>query len=442
MRIGLIGSGGREHAIAMRLSQFPGRDTLAVIGGSLNPGIAPLAAVLETGPLNDPWAITHFAVKQQLDLVVVGPEAPLMAGAVDALRMAGFATVGPTQSQARLESDKSFMRDLLRRRVGWGSPQWQVVTSRQEAEDFFNRVGLAAVKPIGLTAGKGVKLLGVHLHDVPEALDYVQDWLRKDGKVLLEERLIGEEFSRIVFVADGRFLPLPVAQDFKYAQDGDLGPMTGGMGAYTCADGSMPFLLPSDLQEADRLLSDVIQAIEIESGAPYRGILYGQFMVTPNGVRVIEFNARFGDPEGINLMALLRPDVDIPALFAGIAAGRLPAEPSVCQSSASVVKYLVPLAYPDTAPYPVLFDLDVAAIQSSGMEIIYSSVQREGTRLRSLGSRAIAVVALGSEPAELSERMEDLLSQIQPLELTHRRDVGSAEMIRRKVANMQHLRGQ
>lgn len=440
MRIALIGSGGREHAIAKNLAQHPNRDQIFVFGSQLNPGIVPLATETEIGKMSDAAGISRFCAAHKVDLAVVGPEAPLMAGAVDALRAAGILAFGPTQAQARLESDKAFMRDLLRRRLGWGSPEWRVVSSRAEAAEFLKFIGQVAVKPIGLTAGKGVRVMGVHLKNDDEALDYAEEWIRKDGKVLLEERLVGEEFSRIVLVADGKLLPMPVAQDFKYAKDGDLGPMTGGMGAYTCADGLMPFLLKDELLEADRLLQEVVTALEDETGAPYRGALYGQFMVTPNGIRVIEFNARFGDPEGINLNALLHPAVDAPVLYASVADGRVPAEVGIFQRKASVVKYLVPHAYPESDPHPPLFDLDVAAIKEAGMDVIYSSVQAEGGRLRSLGSRTLAVVALGEEPGALSAQMEDLLARIQPPELTHRTDVGSAAVIAQKVRRMADLR--
>jgi len=440
MRIALIGSGGREHAIAKNLAQHPGRDQLFVFGSTHNPGILPLAAEYEIGKMNDAPGITRFCTARQVDLAVIGPEAPLLAGAVDALRAAGIPAFGPTTSQARLESDKTFMRELLRRKLGWGSPEWRVVTNRAEAAEFIQYIGQVVVKPIGLTAGKGVRVMGVHLLDDAQALDYSEEWMRRDGKVLLEERLVGEEFSRIVFVSDGKLLPMPVAQDFKYAMDGDLGPMTGGMGSYTCADGSLPFLTKEDLVEADRLLQEVVNALDEETGTHYRGALYGQFMATANGIRVIEFNARFGDPEGINLNALLHPTVDIPVLYSMTAEGRLPAEVGVFQRQASVVKYLVPHAYPDVDPHPPVFDLDLARIEAAGMSVVYSSVEAENGRLRALGSRTLALVALGAEPGQLSARMEELLQQVEPTELTHRTDVGSAEVIAKKVNFMQQLR--
>ena len=440
MRIALIGSGGREHAIARNLAQHPQRDQLFVFGSQPNPGILPLATEYEIGKMSDATGIARFCAAHKVDLAVVGPEAPLMAGAVDLLRAAGIPAFGPTASQARLESDKTFMRDLLRRMLGWGSPEWRVVTSRAEAAEFLQFIGPVAVKPIGLTAGKGVRVMGVHLQDEAEALDYSEEWIRKDGKVLLEERLVGEEFSRIVLVSNGKLLPMPVAQDFKYAKDGDLGPMTGGMGAYTCADGLMPFLTKDELLEGDRLLQEVVNALDEETGEHYRGALYGQFMVTPNGIRVIEFNARFGDPEGINLNALIHPTVDAPVLYAMVAEGRLPADIGVFQRKASVVKYLVPHAYPESDPNPPVFDLDLAAIEAAGMSVIYSSVQAEGGRLRSMGSRTLALVALGEEPGVLSEKMEELFGHIQPPELTHRTDVGSAGVIAQKVQRMQELR--
>ena len=307
-----------------------------------------------------------------------------MAGVVDALRARGIPTVGATRAQARIEGDKAFMRDLLRRRVGWGSPAWQLVQTGQQAGEFIAAVGDVAVKPVGLTAGKGVRVMGVHFESDAQVMDYIEGWIKRDGRVLLEERLVGEEFSRMAFVSSGVIQAMPVAQDFKYAYDGDRGNMTGGMGAYTCAEGSLPFLEQSDLESADRMMVETVAALNAETGEGYRGFLYGQFIATPDGVRVIEYNARLGDPEAINVMALL--EADAVQLCCEIAAGELVIGQAPFAEQASVVKYLVPAGYPDDPGEPDVFDLDAAEITSSGFSVIYASVEPVGSRYRSLGS--------------------------------------------------------
>jgi len=438
MKIGLIGSGGREHAIAKALCKNPSRDSLFVYGSHLNPGIERLAASLITGSMQDVEKIKEYFIANKVDLVVVGPEVPLIEGASDSLRAQGIKVVGPSKAQARLEGDKVFMRDLLRRRVQKGSPSWKEVKQIEEARAFIQEMGQVAVKPIGLTGGKGVSVMGVHFQTMDEALERVQDSLDQDGVVLLEERLIGEEFSRMTFVSDGKISPMPVAQDFKYAYDGDEGDMTGGMGAYTMADGSMPFLTEDDLDEAASILQLTVDAIEKETGTGYRGFLYGQFIATANGVRVIEFNVRLGDPEAINVMTLL--NVDAPEFLFALADGSMETQDIKFDPKASVCKYLVPAAYPQSGKEHILFDLDEAKINAAGLSVIFASIIQKENHLETLGSRSLAVVGTGDDAGEISAKIETLLNDIQPNTLRHRKDVGDARIIQKKVQKMEALR--
>ena len=439
MKIGLIGSGGREHAMAKALSRWLDRDSLFVFASHHNPGIDTLATNTKIGKLDDVAAIVDYFIEKKVDFVAVGPESPLMTGAVDALRAAGVPTVGANQKQAQIESDKHFMRQLMTEVAPWGSPGWKLVRSRKEAEDFINDVGEVAVKPTGLTGGKGVQVMGTQLMTVNEALDYIDEWLEKDGVVLLEERLVGEEFSRMVFAADGKIAPVSVAQDFKYAYEGDRGLMTGGMGVYTMADGSMPFLTEENLKQADELMALVIRALGERSGSPYRGVLYGQFMVTARGIRVIEFNARLGDPEAINVMTLLEGD---PAqVFFDIATGKLDPETVHFAKRASLVKYLVPEEYPEQSVKGRKFKFEAKKLEDAGFQVIYASV-REGMEgvLDTLGSRTMAVIGLGDHPGDICDDMEEMLADLQPEGLRHRADIGARDLIEKKVARMNALR--
>ncbi|MHB8806693.1 MAG: phosphoribosylamine--glycine ligase [Anaerolineaceae bacterium] len=438
MKIGLIGSGGREHAIAKALCKSPARDSLYVYGSHLNPGIQKLAASSINGEMQDIQKIGNFFTTNKVELVVIGPEVPLIAGVSDSLRSKGLKVVGPSQAQACLEGDKVFMRDLLRRRVKKGSPRWKEVRDIETARAFINEVGQVAVKPIGLTGGKGVSVMGVHYHSIEEALEKVQAELDQDGIVLLEERLIGEEFSRIAFVSDGNLAAMPVAQDFKYAFDGDQGGMTGGMGAYTMADGSMPFLTKEDLQDADSILQLTVDAIEAESGEGYRGFLYGQFIATAHGVRVIEFNVRLGDPEAINMMALL--ETDAPDFLANLAEGHLQKDKTAFAPKASVCKYLVPAAYPQSGHEKVAVVLNEEEINKEGFSVIFASIIQKSQTMETLGSRAFAIVGMGEDTYRISEKMETLLDRIEPSSLRHRKDIGDAQIIRNKIQKMESLR--
>jgi phosphoribosylamine--glycine ligase len=295
-----------------------------------------------------------------------------------------------------------------------------------------------AIKPLGLTGGKGVRLMGVHLNTLEDVNAEVARWIQQDGQVLLEERLVGEEFSRMVFACGRTVVPMPVAQDFKYAYDGDTGSMTGGMGAYTSAGGSMPFLTSQDLAEADAILQEVVVALEAETGQDYRGFLYGQFMATPQGVKVIEFNVRLGDPEAINEMALLAGDA--PHLFQSVACGSLDADGVHFLPQASVCKYLVPAGYPDNDAAPAAFDFDPQLVEQAGLSLICASVARENGVWKTLGSRTLAIVGTGDEPGEISARIETLLARLEPPALRHRQDIGDARVLFGKASRMDRLR--
>ena len=439
MKIGLIGSGGREHAIAKALNKFSKRDSLFVYGSHTNPGIEKIAATMQTGNLRDLESIASFFTTNEVELAVVGPEVPLIAGVSDKLRSIGISVVGPTKAQAQLEGSKIFMRDLMQRRVKMGMLRWREVKEITSARDFIYEVGQVAVKPVGLTGGKGVWVMGVHFETMDDTLDKIEHLIQADGVVLLEERLIGEEFSRMAFVSNNTCATMPVAQDFKYAYDGDQGGMTGGMGSYTMADGSMPFLNKDDLEQADAILQETVTAIEEETGEDYRGFLYGQFMATADGVRVIEFNVRLGDPEAINVMALL--NMDTANLFKEIAEGILKKEEITFFPQASICKYLVPSAYPASSKEQVVIEMNEKEIEEAGFSIIYASVIQKDQGLETLGSRAIALVGLGKNVFELSGKMEEMLEQIEPPTIRHRKDIGNEKIVDAKIQKMKELRG-
>ncbi|MBC7233873.1 MAG: phosphoribosylamine--glycine ligase [Chloroflexi bacterium] len=436
MRIGLVGDGGREHAIAVALTYADSTVELFAYMHQPNPGIVACAKVIATGPLTDVHGVAKFFQKAKTDVILIGPETPLAAGLVDVLAAKGLAAVGPTARQARLESDKGYMRRLLRERVGRGYPDFLEASHLSEAAAFIRDHGnQVAVKPVGLTGGKGVRVLGTNLSSAEEALAYAQALMNRDGRVLLEERLIGEEFSLMAFSDGQHLVPMPLAQDFKYVYDGDLGGMTGGMGAYTCADGLLPFVMPAEFQTAWELLQDVIATIEADTQEPYRGVIYGQFMLTAKGPLIVECNVRFGDPEAINVLAVL--DDSLGRLLPHWMDGTL--SEVTFRPQATVSKYLVPPGYPESSR-EVFFQLDLSHLEEQGVHVRFASLRPTDGGYYTASSRTFALLALADSPDEASTRIEEAITALPLNGLHHRRDVGDAEVLAAKVRRMEEIR--
>jgi phosphoribosylamine--glycine ligase len=435
-RILIIGSGAREHAIAAALARSPQRPELLCFGSARNPGIAELTVAYTSGNINDPAAVISFAHEHKPTLAIIGPEAPLAAGVADALWAAHIPTVGPTQSLARLESSKSFTRSLLDRHHIPGNPIFQRFTSLDGVEALLDRLGdNHVIKDDGLAGGKGVKVFGDHLTTRAESLAFCNEFLAAGHPFVIEEKLEGEEFSLLSFTDGTTLRHMPAVQDHKRAFNGDRGPNTGGMGSYTEANGSLPFLTPADIAAAHRTNEHVIAALHRDLNEPYRGILYGGFMTTSNGVRLIEYNARFGDPECLNLLTLL--ETDFVAICRAIVSSTLYTLDVDFTRAATVCKYLVPEGYPEQPrkgdPVPVPEALPV------NTTLYLGSVDMQNDTLVSAGSRTLAVVARGSSLSEAESLCESLVASIHG-PFFHRSDIGTTELIARRVDHMNSLR--
>ena len=435
-RILIIGSGAREHAIAATLARSPQHPELLCFGSALNPGIAALSRSYAFGNINDPAAIIAFALEQTPTLAIIGPEAPLASGVADALWSAGIPTVGPTASLARIESSKSFTRSLLDRHHIPGNPIFQRFTSLEGVEALLDRLGDAhVIKDDGLAGGKGVKVFGDHLHSRAESLAFCNEILAHGHPFVIEEKLEGEEFSLLSFTDGTTLRHMPAVQDHKRAFNGDHGPNTGGMGSYTDASGSLPFLTPADIAAARHTNEQVIAALHHELNAPYRGILYGGFMATRNGVRLIEYNARFGDPECLNLLSLL--ESDLVAICRAIVSSTLYTLDVNFTHAATVCKYLVPEGYPDNPrkgdPVPVPETLP------ANTTLYLGSVDMKDNILITAGSRTLAAVARGKNLTEAESLCESVIASI-PGPFFHRTDIGTSALISRRVDHMNALR--
>ena len=402
MRVLVVGSGGREHALASVLAKSSGVDE--VIGAPGNPGIAALGRCLPLSA-SDPRAVADLADEVSADLVVIGPEVPLVAGAVDAVEARGRLAFGPRAAAARLEGSKAWMKDVLHQ-AGVPTARYGVFdasSGETAALEFLDTMGdLFVIKTDGLAAGKGVVVTTARA----EAREAVRAYLSGEAfgdagrTVVIEEGLSGPELSLLV-LCDGRdAMPLAPAQDFKRIGDGDSGPNTGGMGAYS----PVP-LVSADLTEEvmAKAVAPTLEALG-RLGAPYRGVLYAGIMLTPDGPKILEYNVRFGDPECQVVVPRLASD--LAAHLSEAAAGKL-STPLRWRDEAAVTIVLASEGYP-AAPRTgdVITGLDAAA-EVEGVTVFHAgtaAVDGRPGEVRTAGGRVLNVTALGPTLAEARAR--------------------------------------
>jgi len=273
MKVLLVGNGAREHVIAERLAEDC---ELYTVMSKKNPAIAQLSKECRVCDIESPEAVRDAIDGMGVDLGFSSPDATLAAGISDVLADAGMAVASPSKSASRIEWDKGFMRRLMEEHKIHGSPRHEVVKNTDDAIRVVRDYEYVAIKPLGLTGGKGVKVSGDHFNTVEEKIGYAQELIRKDGSVLIEEKLVGEEFTLQAFSDGSRVAPMPPVQDHKRAFVGDKGPNTGGMGSYSTGK-VLPFLEESDIESGKKIMQEVVDALKKE-GAPFKGVLYGQFM--------------------------------------------------------------------------------------------------------------------------------------------------------------------
>ena len=428
MKILVVGGGGREHAIASALARNSDIEIFSVMG-KRNYGIARIARDFRICRETDVSRIVSYARETGVDYAFIGPEAPLEAGIVDQLEAIDIACVGPTRAAARIETDKAFCRDLMQLHSIDGCPKFRIFHEPAEAVSFINdHEEDLAIKPIGLTGGKGVRIMGEQV-DRSGAIAYVKSLT---GGVVLEERLIGEEFTLQAFVDGNHLIPMPLVQDHKRAFDGDLGPNTGGMGSYSMPDHMLPFVTDTDYTKALAIMKATIQALE-RTGHPYKGILYGQFMNTARGPKVIEFNARFGDPEAMNVLSLLCSDLS--EIVTRITDGTLSAAKVSFAQKATVCKYIVPGGYPDS---PASGDT-VTIPPQSGALLYYANVEEQEGTFTTLSSRTLAFVGVAPTLEEAERIAERSASSVRG-RVRYRRDIGTRALLEKRIAHMKELR--
>ncbi|HEX6516638.1 MAG TPA: phosphoribosylamine--glycine ligase [Nocardioidaceae bacterium] len=410
MKTLVIGSGGREHALALALSRDP--DVTEVHAAPGNPGIAGVAEVHDVDPL-DGAAVVALAERLGVGLVVVGPEAPLVAGVADAVRGAGISCFGPSREAAALEGSKAFAKDVMSA-AGVPTARARVCSTAEDVAAALEELGSPyVVKDDGLAGGKGV----VVTSDRDEALTHAA----RCERVVVEEFLDGPEVS-LFALTDGRtVVPLLPAQDFKRAHDGDAGPNTGGMGAYA----PLPWA-PADLVEqvTERVLRPTVDEM-VRRGTPFQGLLYAGLALTRDGVKVVEFNARFGDPETQPLLALLESPLG--GLLRAAAESRLDeVGPLKWRDGAAVAVVVAAHGYPGTPrtgdPVHGVFRADAV----DGVDVIHAGTATDADgQLVTAGGRVLAVTATGADVADARARAYRAVGMIRIEGSHHRTDIAA-----------------
>jgi phosphoribosylamine---glycine ligase len=417
MRVLLVGSGGREHALAWKLRQSPGLRLWAAPG---NPGIAEVAS-LEAVKADDLGGLCDVASRNDIELTVVGPEAPLCAGLVDALAARGLHAFGPTQAAAALEGSKAFAKEFMaRHHVPTGG--FAVFDDAAAAARYVDAAaGALVVKADGLAAGKGVVVCGdrAEAHAAVRRVLVDREFGAAGKRVVIEERLRGREASLMALSDGERVVMLASAEDHKAVYDGDRGPNTGGMGAYSPS----PLCTPEVTRHVlDKVMIPTVRGMARE-GRPFRGLLYAGLMLTESGPMVLEFNCRFGDPE--TQVVLMRFGDDLAKWLSGAAAGRLPAGEPRWDPRVAISVVLAAPGYPGSYPQGLpITGLDEAAALPD-VALFHAGTRREAGGLVTAGGRVLNVCALGADIAAARARAYEAVARIGFEGMHFRRDIAA-----------------
>lgn len=429
-----IGNGAREHSMVENLARDCDIFTFAA---AKNPGIMKLSKDYLVAKPDDFNSLKEFAEKHNPDFAVIGPESPLSIGVVDFLETLNIKSFGPYKELAQLETSKSWTRDIMAKYNVPGMPKFKTFTSIDGIKEFLkelNSLDGFVVKPDGLTGGKGVKVSGEHMQTVDDGVAYCKEVLKEHPSVVLEEKFVGEEFS-LMGISDGKtVIECQPNQDHKRAFDGDKGPNTGGMGSYSNGR-LLQFMKEKDLEEAHEITTKMAQAIYKETGKRYVGVMYGGFIITKNGVKLIEYNARFGDPEAMNILPIMKTNFSDVALAA--INGTLDKINVEFEDVATVCKYIVPKGYPDTA-YGAGEVVDVSDVDTSKVKLYYASVNEEDGKIYLSKSRTLGIVGIHKDITIAEQLAEEACNRVKG-PVRHRSDIGKADLLQKRIDHMRSL---
>ncbi len=436
VKVLIIGHGAREHVIGEALVRS-GANLYAFMS-SKNAGLEDLSqGRIKVHSEMDFKEIIDYCKLNSIDFVVVGPEAPLVVGIVDAIEKNGIPCVGPGIEAAQLEGSKIFTRSLLEKYKINSNIKSKNFESMENVETYIKELGVEniVVKPDGLTGGKGVKVYGDHLFSKQDILDYCQSLVKQKSPLIIEEKIEGEEFTLQTFVDGKNVVGAPLVQDHKRAYEDDTGPNTGGMGSYSMKDHLMPFITQKDVDEALEDMKKVVAAVKAETGVEYKGFLYGGYMKTVKGIKLIEFNSRLGDPEAMNVLPILKTDfIDI---CMGIINGNLKSTIEF-ENKATVCKYLAPEGYPGSPKKDELVKIDKNTLKQIGARYYYASVYRKGDEVYTTTSRAIGVVGIANDLESAEKIAEQGIGCISG-KLFYRKDVGTLKLLQKRIDHMNSI---
>jgi len=442
LKVLVVGGGAREHAICDAIHRSKDAELYTLMKNK-NPGIAVISKDVLIENETNIERVVEYALEKGIDYVIVGPEAPLEKGIVNELNKNGIKSCSPSREAARIETDKEWMRNLLKKYNVPGQLKCETFTDVKKAKKFIEDLnGEVAVKPIGLTGGKGVKVSGDHFKDIGGAVEYVKEVIENKiggkAKVLIEEKAIGEEFTLQAFSDGKTILPLHAVQDHKRLLPGDQGVNTGGMGSYSCENGLLPFLTRTEYEEGAAILQKIVESLDKE-GCPYIGPIYGQFMLTATGPKIIEINARFGDPEAMNVLPLL--DTDFVEICKAMLNKTLSNIKLQMQKKSTVCKYVVPEGYGISSLTGKKIIVNEDEVYKTGSKLFYASVNKENDFVTTTSSRSLAVVGISDKISDAENICEQALKHIQSDHIFIRHDIGSPDLIEQRINHMNKIRG-
>ena len=426
----IVGSGGRESAFAMKLAED---SILYAIIGHKNPTITNYVkrsgGDYLIGNPSDPETVLTFAMQNSIDYTFVSADEPLANGVVDLLLENNIKAIGGTKAATRIEWDKIYSIQLMKETCPEFTPFFVAVSNQEELtpaiEQFKERNLQVVVKPQGLTGGKGVKVMTEHLPTYQDAMNYASTLLKEkpEEQVLLVEKLHGIEFT-IMGLTDGENLVAsPASYDYPFRLEDDLGAGTGGMGCFTNNENKLPFMSDKDLDDCKYVMQRIIDRMKHED-LFFNGVLNAGFFKTKNGIRFMEFNGRFGDPEGLNILTVLKGSFS--KLLEDIWHKNLSEKNVSFMEQASVIKYLVAKEYPEESPDPTSFYIDEHGIRSMGLNVFYASCIEASDHYETLKkSRVLAIGAVSDSIEEASTKIDDAIKKYVNGSLEYRKDIGS-----------------
>lgn len=416
MNILVIGGGGREYTLGWKLAQSPKCTKLYAVPG--NPGMKKFAVCLEGIDVEDNAALVKAAQQYAVDLVVVGPEVPLTNGVVDAMQAAGIRAFGPSKAAAELEGSKSFSKSMMKK-YGIPTAKYEVFTDADAARAYVKEQGAPIViKADGLAAGKGVTVAQTEdealaaIHDIMEDQEFGQ----AGSRVVIEEFMQGEEASLLAFTDGKTIRPMIPSQDHKCVYDGDKGPNTGGMGAYAPA----PVMTDALIARAEKEVLQPIVAAMAKEGRPYKGCLYAGLMITDEGPKVVEFNARFGDPETQVVLPLL--DSDLVDIMLACVDGTLDDQDIQWSKDTAVCVVMTSGGYPKSYQkgYPIT---GIEAAEKAGSLVVHAGTAEKHGQIVTNGGRVLGVVAKGADIRAAVDQAYQGVAKISFQDEFHRKDI-------------------